>query len=300
MLVVIVLSVLVLGSSSASLQQPILEKTQNLYSIFQDADATILEFFRQLEAKGETAPQASLYEYKQAIDLVAESKSLLQKGNYSEANEKIVQALQKLKEALRIAIVAIPWRPTEAEISQEMAVQLRSSISRYYEQVQIIENITHFAASVGYNTTILEDRIQTIKHLLEKASNNAEEKLFEAAWENLVQVKTISFQVMSSINNFAADLKIQRIATYINKTQERINVIREIAESLSNEASLAAIDSAETSLDNAKVALEELRIDETLSELANSKVSENEAVENLKLTESSVDSTANKVSEASP
>jgi DNA repair exonuclease SbcCD ATPase subunit len=205
-LIVVILSAFVLASSQASLQQTPSEKTQDLFSIFQNANAAVSKVFRQLEADGETVPQASLNEYNQALVLAGESESLLQAGNYSAANEKIVQALQKLKEALTIVDATIPWQQTETQISLERAVQLRSSISRYREQVQRIENLTRLAASVGYNTTTLEDKIQTIKNLLEKAANNIEQKRFEAASENLAEAKTLSDRILVAVNNFAADL----------------------------------------------------------------------------------------------
>jgi hypothetical protein len=299
-LIMVALSALVLASSSASIQQTTAtsDKTQDLFSLFQKANSTVAEIFRQFKTDGKTIPQASLNEYDQALVLAEESKSLLQAGNYSQADSKIVQALQKLKEALRIVYTAIPEQPTETEISFERTVQLKSSINRYYEQLQRIENLTHLAAAVGYNTTMLEAKIQTIKSLLDRALSNVDQKRFEAALDNLAEAKALSEQILSSLNNFAADLKIQRIATYINQTQERLDAIRETAESLLNEASLAALNNAETSLDNAKEYLEEQRINETLSELANSKASEEEAAEYLKPLATSFDATSSKTSNA--
>ena len=297
-LIVVTLSAFILASTQASLQQTTSEKTEDLFSLFQNADAAVSQVLSQLEADGKTVPQASLNEYNQALVLAGESESLLQAGNYSEANEKIIQALQKLKETLRIVDSAIPEQPTEIEISLQRTVQLRSSINRYREQLERIENLTRLAASVGYNTTILEDRIQTIKNLLNMAANNLEQKRFAAAAQNLAEAKNISDRIQIAVNNFAADLKIQRIAAYIAKTQERLDAIRETAEAASNEASLAAVENAEASLDNAKEYLEEQLINETLNELANSKVSEDEAVEYLKPTASSFDATSNKASDA--
>jgi DNA repair exonuclease SbcCD ATPase subunit len=217
----------------------------------------------------------------------------MQAGNYSEADGKIVEAFQKLKDAVRIVDETVPEQQTETEINLERTFQLKSSISRYTEQLQRIENLTRFAASVGYNTTTLEDKISTIKDLLETASKNIEQQRFEAAQENLAEAKNLSDRILNTINSFAADLKITRIATYINQTQQRLDAIRETAKAASNEASLAAVDNAETSLNNAKTYLEEQRINETLSELANSKASEDAAVEYLRPTASAVDATAN-------
>jgi DNA repair exonuclease SbcCD ATPase subunit len=296
----VTLSALVLASSQASVQQTTATsgKTQDLFSLFQNANVTVAEIFRQLEADSKTVPQASLDEYNQALVLAEESRSLFQAGNYSEADSKIIQALQKLKEALRIVYTTIPEQPTETETALERTVQLKSSINRYYEQLHRIENLTRLAATVGYNTTTLETKIQAIKSLLDRALNNVEQKRFEAALDNLADAKALSDRILNSINNFAADLKIQRIETYINQTQERLDAIRETAESLSNDASLAALNNAETSLDNAKEYLEEQRINETLSELANSKASEEEAVEYLKPTASSLDATSSNTSNA--
>ena len=108
---------------------------------------------------------------------------------------------------------------------------------------------------------------------------------------DLAEVETLGERLLSSLSNIASDLKIQRIATYINETETRLAAIRAKAESLSNAASLAALNSAEVSLDNAKEYLESQRINDTLSELANSKESEEKAVEYLQPTASSVNST---------
>jgi hypothetical protein len=299
-LILVILSAFVLASSSASLQQNTAAsaKTQELFSLLQESNSTVTEIFSQFQTEGKTIPQASLDEYDEALVLVEESKSLLQAGNYSEANNKIIQALQKFKEALRIAYTTIPEQPTETETNLEKAIQLRSSIIRYVEQLERIENLTRLIATVGYNTTMLENQIQTIKSLLDSASTNVDQGRFEAASANLAEAKTLGERLLNSLNNIASDLKTQRIATYINQTETRLAAIREKAESLSNTASLAALDSAETSLKNAKEYLESQRINDTLSELANSKASEEEAVEYLQPTASSVNSISTRTSNA--
>jgi DNA repair exonuclease SbcCD ATPase subunit len=296
-LILVTISALILAANSAPVQQTTTasDKTQDLFSLLQESNSTVAEIFRQFEADGKTIPQASLHEYNQALVLAEESRSLLQTGNYSEANVKIIQALQKLKEALRIVYTTIPEQPTETEANLETAVQLKSSINRYQEQLERIENLTRLVATVGYNTTKIEDNIQTIKSLLDRASNNIDQRRFEAALANLAEAKTLGERLLNSLNNIASDLKIQRIATYINQTETRLATIREKAESLSNTDSLEALNNAETSLDNAKEYLESQRINDTLSELANSKESEEEAVEYLKPTASSLDSTSNAI-----
>ena len=294
------LSTLTLAYSSASLQQTTAKsvKTEELFSLLQESNSTVAEVFSQFQTEGKTIPQASLDEYNEAFVLAEESKSLLQAGNYSEANSKIIQALQKLKEALRIAYTTGSEQPTETEIALEKAIQLRSSITRYSAQLERIENLTHLVATVGYNTTTLENHIQTLKSLLDRASGNVDLRRYEAASANLDEAKTLGERLLGSLTNIAYDLKTRRIATYINQTETRLAIIKEKAESLSNTASLAALNSAETSLDNAKEYLENQRINDTLSELANSKASEEEAVKYLQPTASSLNSTSTITSNA--
>ncbi len=288
-LIVVTLSALILASTSATVQDDTgtEDKTEDLFSLLQKANVTVVEIFRQLEADSKTIPEASLDEYNQALILAEESRGLLQSGNYSEAESRIIQALQKFKEALRIVYTTIPEQPTEIEIALERTAQLKSSINRYSEQLRRIENLTRFAATVGYNTTALQTNIQTVKILLDRASNNIAQKRIEAASLNLADAKVLVERLVNALNNIAANLKIQRLQTYIAQTEVRLAAIKEVAISLSSTASLAALDDAETSLINAKEYLEKQQINETLSELANSRASEEEAVEYLKPTASS-------------
>jgi len=296
-LIAVALSAIVLTSTTAA-QEAVAakEKTEDLFSVFQKANATVTEVFQQFRADGETIPQASLNQCNQAFLLAEESRSLFETGNYSEADSRIVEALQKLKEALRIVYITFPEQTVETAL--EKAIRLKSSITRYYEQLQQIENLTRIAASAGYNTITLESNIQAAKSLLKSASNNVDAKRFEAASNNLAEAKALSDTLLSSVNQFAVDLKTQRMQMYIIQTETRLAVIREKAESASNTASLAALENAETSLDSAKDYLENQRINETLSELANSRASEEEAVEYLKIVVSSQDSTSSIASNA--
>jgi hypothetical protein len=274
------------------------ERTEKLFSLLQGSNATVAEIFRQFKANQKTIPQASLDEYNQALVLAEESRSLLQTGNYPAANSKIIQTLQKFKEALRILYTTFPEQPTETEIALERTLNLKSSIDRFYEQIERVENLTRLASAAGYNTTALETKVQIVRSLLETALSNVNQKRLNEASENLAEAKSLIESIASFFNNLASDLKIERIATYINQTQERLNAIRLQATSLSNTASLTALNDAETSLNNAKEYLAEQMINETLTELDNSKASEEEAVAYLNPTASSLVTTSSSTTDA--
>jgi hypothetical protein len=299
-LILAAFSALTLTSMKAEVQDVTAtqERTEKLFSLLQGSNATVAEIFRQFKANQKTIPQASLDEYNQALVLAEESRSLLQTGNYPAANSKIIQALQKFKEALRILYTTFPEQPTETEIALERTLNLKSSIDRFYEQIERVENLTRLASAAGYNTTALETKVQIVKSLLETALSNVNQKRLNEASENLAEAKSLIESIASFFNNLASDLKIERIATYINQTQERLNTIRLQATSLSNTASLTALNDAETSLNNAKEYLAEQMINETLTELDNSKASEEEAVAYLNPTASSLVTTSSSTTDA--
>jgi hypothetical protein len=293
-LIVITLSAVALSSTTTATQgaTDLKDKADSLFTLLEKANVTVTEVFRQLEAKDIILPQTSLEQRDQALLLADEAQSLIQAGNYSEAESKIIQALQKLKEALKIVYTTIPEQPTETELALERTAQLKSSINRYQEQLQQIENLTRYVATVGYNTTTLETNIQTVKTLLNKASSNIDQNRFEAASVNLADAQTLIDSLVNALNNIAANLKIQRLQTYIAQTEVRLTAIKETATSLSNTASLEAVNNAETSLNIAKEYLEKQQINETLTELANSRASEEEAVAYLKPVASLLNSTS--------
>jgi hypothetical protein len=299
-LIAITLPAVTLSSTPTATQgaTDLKDKADSLFTLLEKANVTVTEVFRQLEAKDIAVPQTSLEQRDQALLLADEAKSLLQADNYPEAESKIIQALQKFKEALKIVYTTLPEQPTETELALERAAQLKSSINRYQEQLQRIENLTRFAAAAGYDTTTLEAKIQTVKTLLDTASSNIDQKRFEAALNNLADAKALIDSLVNALNNIAANLKIQRLQTYIAQTEVRLTTIKETALSLSNTASLEALNSAETSLSSAKEYLEKQQINETLSELANSRASEEEAVAYLKPAASSSNLTSSRTPNA--
>ena len=275
---------LVLASTNAAIQNTDgqADKTEALFSLVQGANATVVNIFNQFKAEGKIIPASSLKQYNQALVLAEEARSLYQEGKYSEADTKVIEALQNLKAALRIVYMTYPDQPTETEINLERAVMLKSSISRYMEQLQLVENQTQLAAEMGYNTTKTDAEIQAIKSLLDGALNDIDQKRFDSALDSLAEAKVLADRLLTFLRSFADNLQIQRIEIYINNTETRLDTIRDNAISLSNMDSLTALDDAEASLSNAKEYLENQMITDALGELAVSKLYEEEAVEYLK------------------
>jgi hypothetical protein len=106
--------------------------------------------------------------------------------------------------------------------------------------------------------------------------------------ENIAEAKRLGEQLTNKLRDFAIVLKIDRLETYIKNTEERLALLKRTTTSLSTtyptstiDAAFTALNSAESSLNNAKRYLENDQINDTLTELANSKASEEQAVSYL-------------------
>ncbi len=288
--IILVLSSTLLTSGSISLQQTENDskKVENLFSILEESNNTVTEIFRQLEEQGMDIPQESYNEYNQALVLADESQMLIQSGDYSQAENKIIQAFDKFREALNLAYAKIDDHPPQVT-AIEKYYQIQSTLNRYKELLDQIQKLTDLISKAGFNTTIIRERIQLISSLLVRASNNLEQNNLASALRNAAEAKKIADNLINRLKEFAANLKTERLEQYIANTEERLALIRITANSLSAtyppttiENVISALEIAESSLDNAKIYLENDQINNSLVELANSKESEEEAVSYLK------------------
>ena len=264
-------------------------KTEDLISLFQKAQTNVAEIFAKFETDTQKVPQESLDHYNYAILLAEDSKNLLENGRYSDANNKVIQALQELKEALQILYTTSPSVP---QTDLEKAAEMINSLNRYNEQIQRIEDLTSLLAAHGFETSELQADISRIKSLFDEALANIEQKHFDAASSNIAVVEGLFNKLLILVSQFATDLNIERLQTYIIQSETRLDSIREEAEVQLNTASLAALDEAQTSLDTAKDFLQNQKLNETVNELVNSKESEEQALEYLQPSASSFENTS--------
>ena len=262
------------------------DRVDFLLSLIQNANATVIETYSRLESQAISVPPSSLSSYNQALEFSDEAVKQIQTGNFSQAYNNALQALKQFKEALIIAYETAPDTPTQEQIMLERTVALRSAVDRTQLQILQLDNLSKFVAATGYNTTILENKIENAKALLANASSNLNQNNYETAFSNTKEAKTLVEILVTRINNFAATLKVQRLDAYMMQTEERLAALRTEATTAQNVASLSAINSADASLSDAKEYLEKEQLNETLNALAISKANEEKAIEYLKPTAS--------------
>ena len=263
-------------------------EAETLLSILGKANESLIEIFERLETKGVIVPEQAITEYHVGLSLADTAISLLTSGNISEANQKIIEAMQKFKDTLRIIYNAIEESLTKVEVDMERIARLKDSISRSFKYVLRLENLAMKANADGFNTTALESKIEDARTFLSDALVNFDRGDIENASSNLVQAEAILDQLMEHLRKLVYNIKVNRIKILFVETENRLIALEERVVSLSNElspeaknASLAALNEAEKSLMKAKDLMNKRMINETVSELLNVREKEEEAIEAL-------------------
>lgn len=254
------------------------DKADALFKLFENANSTSVDLFNQLKAAAIAVPQASLTQYAEAQNLANEGTNLYQAGNYVEASNKVLQALQKLEKNMKTIYETTNVQQTQTEIDLERTRTINSSITRFREQLRYMENLTLAAQRAGFNVSSFTTKIEKAELLLKEALSNLIQEQYVAAEDNLNEAKSMILDLTDSLSNLSTDLRTQRLEAYIAETEQRLNVIKAEATSAANTASLIAVNQAETSLNNAKTYFEQSLVNASVTELSNAKESENEAV----------------------
>jgi len=257
------------------------EKAGVLISLLRRANNTVTMLFHWYEANSIRVPQESLNEYDQAMDLAEEIENLYRADNYLEASSKTIQALQRLKETLRILFQNTTLQQSETERNLEKASSLNSTINRYYDQLRNIESLLKSASMASLNASSLDAKIATVKSLLHIASSYLTQNDFEAVSTCITEADNSIKQLMAALNDWTTELKAQRLEEYINQTETRLTAIR-LQASVSITVSLTSLQQAETSINLAKGYLEKQLYNQTITELISARESEEQAVQALK------------------
>ena len=196
-----------------------------------------------------------------------------------------VEALKKFKESLDVVYGEIEEPSTPIDSAFEVMIRLNNSITRGFQYLNYVENLAHILEAKGYDTAVIEDKIQSARGLLQKALSDLYQHRFQSVGDTLLMVKGLLGTLRERLVLISLDLKVSRLETYIVDADERLDLLEATVLSLSSElspeaknASLTALQDAEANLDNARSYLEAQRVSEVVHELMQSREREEEAL----------------------
>jgi hypothetical protein len=258
-------------------------KAETLLNILDTVNASITEAKDKLAAQNIPVPQAAETKYNEGVTHAEEAANLMSTEHYAAASTEAVEAMQKFKDALIILQEASPTEPTETEATAENVINLRANITRAYEYVERLENLTAKAKTAGYNTTAIDDKLSLVKAHLENATRELNRLNLDGATEQLGAAGTLLEELKELYNRLVNSVKIASTQRYLEEIAERLNNTRD---DITNAASLSAqnktdalsaLDNSESSLEKAGNSIEKGNVDDAIDELEEAKMWEDES-----------------------
>jgi hypothetical protein len=285
-------------------------KAETLLNMLDTVKVNVVKAFSRFNIQNIPVPPNAEVKYSEGIAHTEEAVSLMGAENYSEASSEAVKAMQSFKETLIILQEASPFELTDTEITAENVINLGVNITRAYERVDRLENLTAKAKAAGYKTTEIDNILSAARKYLENATRKLDRLALAGASEELHSAVTL----LDEAKEFLADLvnlvKIMNTQSYLEETAKRINETKVDVASLANLSTenktnaITALNNSETSIENARELLEADKIDEAIGELEEAKSWEDESRKYLSpsitTTPNQVESTYNTFSNAGP
>ena len=212
-----------------------------------------------------------------------EAQNLLNQEMYNESCNIAILALQNYETVLKEIETAITTEPTQTEITANQIILMKANITRTYDFVLRLENLTNKIKIFGYNTNSVERELLKIKGLLKNATQDLRSLDIETAKENLITAKILLRNLNESLSRLKNLVNEANTLTYLKDSETRISTIKteiNLSPSLTpeiKEDAITALNNSETNLENAREFIETNNVDDAIPELEEAKKWEEES-----------------------
>ncbi len=287
---IIVLLILILSMTFAFLNPTLAQtndaqkqKAETLIKILDNDNTSIALAFSRLDAQNITVPQTAETAYNEGLAHAKEAVSLMSQQNYNEAGIEAVEAMEKFEETLKILETTSPVEPTETEVTAEEAILLNANLTRTIEQAERLENLTAKAATAGYDTVKIGNKLSEIKRHLDNVTQELNNRNLEGAAEELSTAKILLDELKEPFARLTNLVTESNTETYLREAEIRVSAAKAnitLSATLTPEAkedAITALNNSEVSLSNAKDQIKDNNIDEAIEELEEAKKWEEES-----------------------
>lgn len=258
-------------------------KAETLLTIIDNDNKTIRSAIDRLDAQNILVPQNVKTTYSEGIVHAKEAISLMNQGKFNQANTKAIEAMQKFEETLRLLDDASPSELTETEKIAEEAIALKANITRAFEYLERVKNLTARILFAGYNTSEVAERLTLVEQHLQNAKTKLSVANLEGATEELCMVQRLLGELKEDLARLLDIINASNTKMYLQEAEIRVSAAKtNITASLTltpetKEDAITALNNSQTSLANARDSMENDNIDEAIKELEEAKKWEEES-----------------------
>lgn len=277
-----------LHTTSAQNNDRLKEKAETLLNVVREVNASIITIFNKITMDGLDIPLKAEESYLEGRLLANRSFTLFRNGSYFQASSKAVESLKMLRDAVIIADQVMPIEPEPLEEAALKILVLNASIAQIYDYLSRLENSFNKTVVTGYNSSAFLISIEDAKEHLDIAKAKLSLMEINDAEQQLASAKVSLSEAVVHMNALTVAVKALKAEQFIVFAEKRLTLLRAniTAASLNvsqqvRDASLAALNIAESRLQTAKDLMANNMVDETVEELEESKTYERLAVKCL-------------------
>ena len=271
-----------LTPSSAQIAEQQKQKAETLLSILETNNKTISSELIKLDDQNislgimEDTFQLGLIQLREA-------QNLFNLEMYNESCNVAILALQNYETVLKEIENALSTEPTPTEIFANQIILIKANITRTYDFVLRLENLTNKIKIFGYKTDSIDRELLKIKGILKNATQNLRSLDIETAKENLITAKILLQNLNESISRLKNLVNEANTLTYLEDSETRISEIKtdiNLSPSLTpeiKEEAITALNNSETNLENARELIEVKQVDDAIQKLEEAKKWEEES-----------------------
>jgi hypothetical protein len=277
-----------LHSTSAQNNERLKTKAETLLNIVQEVNASIITIFNKITIEGLEIPLQAERSYLEGRLLANQSFTLFRNGSYFQASSKAVESLKILRDVAIIVEQVMPYEPEPFEEAALKILELNASIAQNYDYLSRLENSFNKTTVKDYNSSAFLLAIEDAKEHLDIAKAKLSLMEVNNAEHQLASAKASLSEAVMHMNTLTIVIKALKTEQYIVVAEERLTILRanitaaslNVSQQVRN-ASLTALNIAESRLQSAKDLMANDMVDETVEELEESKKYERLAVKHL-------------------
>ena len=277
-----------LHATSAQNNEILKAKAETLLNVVTEVNASIITIFNEITMEGLDIPVNAERSYLEGRLLANQSCTLFRNGSYFQAGSIAVEALQILRDVAIIADQVMPYEPEPFEEAALKILVLNASIVQVYDYLSRLENSFNKTTVKDYNASAFLLAIEDAKEHLDVAKAKLSLMEINDAEQQLASARASLSEAVMHMRTLTVAVKALKTEQFIVVAEERLTLLRanitaaslNVSQQVRN-ASLTALNVAESRLQTAKDLMAKDMVDETIEELEESKKYERLAVKHL-------------------
>jgi chromosome segregation ATPase len=199
------------------------EVVNTLYTILEKTQEAVDGLFDDIIESGETIPPGAQEKYDEAMDKWEDSQALYDMGEYEDAAEKAIEALNKFGEAIKEANYE-PEDKTETEKAIDLYNTLEKVKGRLGKLREIVEKLK--GQEEDRSTTEIDEILDMVKDLLDEAEEHQDDGEYEDAREKIVEATKLLGQMTGRIHSLGNQKREEKVEKFMNKALERVQKLQ--------------------------------------------------------------------------